>query len=255
MKRIVIIGLREGARMLHIVDRLHEEFNVIALADDINQVASFLKEYEIYATDLFDFSHKEFEGQISSYLDKNINVFRYDELDSMLEKADAIIVVGAPARAGTLNAFLDNSIFNSIFAYKLNGQEVGVLGVLKEVADYYGKQIILSISDEASCLEAKELGIPTISNKKAIIRNRCERYSFEEVEEKLKMFFSNKIELKKKQRTIKSFDIDIEFIRSDFAYLFMKDHPKFMLSDPRSLHCHIDKITVSNDLLLKRREI
>ena len=255
MRRIVIIGLREGVRMLHIVHRLHQEFNVIALADDINQEASFLKDDEIYATDLFDFSHKEFEGQISSYLAKNINVFRYDELDAQIEKADAIVVIGAPAKAGTLNAFLDTSIINSIFAYKLNGQEVGVLGVLKEIADYYGKQIILSISDEASCLEAMELGIPSISNKKATIRNRCDRYSFEEVDKKLQEFFSHKLEVKNKPKVKKPFDIDIEFIRSDFVYLFMKDHPEFNLVDPRNIHCHIDEIKSSNDLLMKRREI
>lgn len=255
MKRIVIIGLREGARMLHIVDRLHEEFNVIALADDINQVASFFKEDEIYATDLFDFSHKEFEGQISSYLNENIHVFKYDELDAQLEKAEAIIVIGAPAKAGTLIAFLDTSIFNSIFSYRLNGQEVGVLGVLKEIADYHGKSIILSISDEASCLEAMELGIPSIPNKKATIRNRCDRYSFEEVDKKLQEFFSHKLEVKDKPKVKKPFDIDIEFIRSDFVYLFMKDHPKFNLVDPRNIHCHIDEINSSNDLLMKRREI
>ena len=255
MKRIVIIGLREGARMLHIVFRLHEEFNVIALAEDINQVASFLEGYEVYATDLFDFSHKEFEGQISSYLNKNIHVFKYGELDDQLKKADAIVVVGAPAKAGTLNAFLDTSIINSIFAYKLNGQEVGILGALKEIADYYGKQIILSISDEASCFEAKELGIPTICNKKATIRNKCDRCSYQEVDDKLKEFFAHEIEFKEKPKVKKAFDIDIEFIRSDFAYLFMKDHPKYELVDSRKIHCHINEINSANDLLLKRREI
>ena len=251
MKKIVIIGLREGVRNLHIVHRLNQEFNVIALAEDINQVAKYLSNYEISATDLFDFSSKEFEGQISSYLDKNIEVFTYEELDEQIKSADGIIVIGAPAKAGTMNAFLDTTLINSIFSYKLNDKEVGVLAILKEICDFYGKSIILSIGDEAACLEAKELDIPTISNKKANIRNNCVRYSYEEVDNKLKEFFDKELVLKDKQRIIKSFDLDIEFIRADFAYLFNKNHPQFISNGPRSLCHHYEQIKKADDLLLK----
>lgn len=255
MKKIVIIGLREGVRNLHIIDRLNEQFNIIALAEDINQVAKYLKGYEIFATDLFDFSAKDFEGQIATYLNPNITSFKYDELDEKLKSCDGVIIIGAPAKAGTLNAFGDSTLFNSIFTYKLNGKEVGMLGILKEITEFYSKNIILSLSDEGAKKEAETLGIHSIANKKASIRNRCERYTYQEVDKQLESFFSNGVKISVINRTSEPYDIEIEFTRSDFAYAFKSTHPDFDFIDARTIVCHKDKLQKADDLLLKRRDM
>lgn len=255
MKKIVIIGLREGVRNLHIIDRLNEQFNIIALAEDINQVAKQLKDCEVSATDLFDFSSKDFEGQIATYLNPNITSFKYDGLDEKLKSCDGVIIIGAPAKAGTLNAFADSTLFNSIFTYKLNGKEVGMLGILKEITEFYGKNIILSLSDEGAKKEAETLDIPAIANKKASIRNRCERYTNEEVDKQLENFFFNGVKTSEINKTSKSYDIEIEFIRSDFAYAFKSTRLGFDFIDARTIACHINKLQKADDLLFKRRDI
>ena len=255
MKKIVIIGLREGVRDLNVVDRLNEEFNVIGLAKDINLVAKHLKGFEVSAIDLKDHSHKDFYGQISSYLDSGITDFKYDELDEYLKKCDGVILVGAPAKAGTEKAFLDTTLINSIFSYTLNGQEIGEIGLFKEIANYYGKEILLVLGDEAAENEAKSLQIPAISVKKSTFRNYCTRYSYDDIDSELETFFANGFEIKQAISTNKQFDLLIEFIRPDFAFDFLKLHDRFITKDPRTLYCHYDKLKCANDLLLLRREL
>ena len=251
MKKIVIIGLREGVRNLHIIDRLNEEFNVIALAEDINQIFRHLKNSEVYATDIFDFSSPEFEGQVSKYLEPNIKSFKYSQLDEYLKSCNSVIVVGAPAKAGTLNAFADTTLLNSIYSYKLNGKEVGILGILREIVGFYGKNIILSIGDEAVKKEAEDLEIPSIVNKKAITRNKCDRFAYEEVDRQLSEFFARSINDNQAAQMNQSYRVDIEFIRSDFAYDFKIKHPQFSFVNPRTLSCLYKKINGADDLLLK----
>ena len=94
-------------------------------------------------------------------------------------KLDAIIEIGAHARAGTLGGFLDHTLTSKEwFCNKINGVEMSELSLHALLSGTYGVPIIASIGDEASCRQAKEY-IPEIfvgAVKIAEVRNFATDY-------------------------------------------------------------------------------
>ncbi len=77
---------------------------------------------------------------------------------SLDETFDAMMVVGAHAMAGTLDAFLDHTQSSmSWYNFYLNGEKHGEIGQCAAWAGHYGVPLVLVTGDEAACQEAERL--------------------------------------------------------------------------------------------------
>ena len=92
---------------------------------------------------------------------------------------DCMIELGAHARAGTLNGFLDHTLSSkSIFSITVNGVEMSELSLHAILCSLYGVPIVAVTGDETACAQAKEY-IPKIYTgavKVASCRNRAKTY-------------------------------------------------------------------------------
>jgi len=99
-------------------------------------------------------------------------------LPSLDESCDCMFCVGAHARAGTINAFLDHTQSSlTWFSYELNGVPHGEMGQQAVWGGAYGVPLVLVAGDVAACNEAREqFAVPeTVAVKQAIGRQyaRC----------------------------------------------------------------------------------
>jgi D-amino peptidase len=71
---------------------------------------------------------------------------------------DACIFVGYHSRAGSTPAILDHTISGgTIFAIKINGQELPELGINAAIAGYYKVPVIMLSGDSETCSQAKTI--------------------------------------------------------------------------------------------------
>lgn len=71
---------------------------------------------------------------------------------------DALIFVGAHARAGVANGVMSHTMNNrTIFEVRVNGVEIGEIGGFALLAGYYNVPLIFVAGDEAACQEAQEI--------------------------------------------------------------------------------------------------
>ena len=94
-------------------------------------------------------------------------------------KIDCQIELGAHARAGTINGFLDHTVSSAeFFTYKVNGEEMSELSLHALVCAAYGVPVVACTGDETVCKQSKEY-IPELYTgavKKASGRNLATRY-------------------------------------------------------------------------------
>ena len=85
-----------------------------------------------------------------------------------------VILLAHHAKAGTLNAFLDHTMYSMHwFDFTLNGESVGELAIEAAYAGHHGVPVILVSGDQAVCNEAKSLpgNVVTACVKHALGRN------------------------------------------------------------------------------------
>ncbi|MFH1570343.1 MAG: M55 family metallopeptidase [Gemmatimonadota bacterium] len=71
---------------------------------------------------------------------------------------DGVILLGHHARAGTRNGFLDHTMSSaSWFEYRINGVEVGEIGIEAAYAGHFGVPVVVVTGDQAACDEAVAL--------------------------------------------------------------------------------------------------
>lgn len=71
---------------------------------------------------------------------------------------DGVILLGHHARAGTLNGFLDHTMSSAAwFEYRINGEEVGEIGIEAAYAGHFAVPVIAVTGDQAACDEAADL--------------------------------------------------------------------------------------------------
>ena len=92
---------------------------------------------------------------------------------------DCLVELGAHARAGTQNAFLDHTISSQkIFSISVNGREMSECTLQAILCAKYGVPIVALTGDEAACAQARNdlPGIFTGAVKQAQGRNRAVTY-------------------------------------------------------------------------------
>jgi len=83
---------------------------------------------------------------------------RGNMMPALDESFDGVILLGHHARAGTLNGFLDHTMSSaSWFEYRINGEEVGEIGIEAAYAGHFGVPVVAVTGDRAVCDEAAEL--------------------------------------------------------------------------------------------------
>lgn len=85
-----------------------------------------------------------------------------------------LILTGHHAMAGTLNGFLDHTVDpNRWFCFRINGRQVGEIGMEAAYAGHFGVPLLFVSGDEAACHEAEGMfpGIVAVAVKRGLGRN------------------------------------------------------------------------------------
>jgi D-amino peptidase len=100
------------------------------------------------------------------------NQMRWSRLDSSVS---GLILLGYHARAGTLHGVLEHTMSSeSWFRLKVNGREIGEIGIDGAIAGSMGVPVIMVSGDDKLCAEARDLFGPeivTVCVKEGIARH------------------------------------------------------------------------------------
>ena len=97
-------------------------------------------------------------------------------MPSLDESFAGLILTGHHAMAGTRDGFLDHTMSpDHWFRFRINGQEVGEIGMETAHAGHFDVPLIMLTGDEAACREAEGLrpGIVTVPVKRGLGRSRA----------------------------------------------------------------------------------
>ena len=96
----------------------------------------------------------------------------FDHMAGIDDTFDAMLYLGAHAKAGTLKGLLDHSFGSGIYCLKFNGIEMGEIGTGAAIAGHFGVPLVMIAGDQAACEEARELlgDIETVSVKEGVTR-------------------------------------------------------------------------------------
>lgn len=142
------------------------------------------------------------------------------------ETFDGVIFLGAHAKAGTMNAFLDHTMKSSSwFDFRINGQAVGEIGIQGAYAGHFNVSVIAVTGDEATADEARALlgDVECAVVKTAITRNRARCVSIPEAHRRIRETVTRAI------RRIKTFKpwkpetpatVELTVYRSDMADVY-----------------------------------
>ncbi len=101
----------------------------------------------------------------------------YQLLPGLTEEFTGLFVIGAHARAGTLEAFQDHTWNRQTwFRFRLAGDECGEIGMWAAYAGHFSVPLLMVSGDTAACREAEDFapGVETAAVKEAISRD-CAR--------------------------------------------------------------------------------
>ncbi len=171
---------------------------------------------------------------------------------------DACMEIGAHAKAGTINAFLEHTQSSrTIFAYSVNGVEYGEAAQGAIFAGAFGVPLVMVSGDVAACEEAKAVfgeKIATAAVKKALRRNVAECMDLKEAEDLIRAAAKDGVE---RYKEFEPFCVDMPmtvhqvYMRTDFCETILdiyKDAVKRV--DSRTVEKVVDKITCYKDVLI-----
>lgn len=168
-----IAGVDSIAQM----DRSSPEYDYtrILLCDSINYAVSAC--YEANADKVYYLDGHAGGGNVfEALIDDRAQKCSLQEWAELLKSGsiDCQIELGAHARAGTINGFLDHTLSSkTIFSIKINGMEMSEPSLHAALCGKFGVPVVAVIGDEAACRQSKEYmpGCYTCEVKKATQRN------------------------------------------------------------------------------------
>jgi len=130
--------------------------------------------------------------------------------------------VGYHAMAGTPQAFIDHTMSNEIFEFRVNGRPTGEIGAQVYLAGHLGVPQLLVTGDEAACKEALALtpGIETVAVKRAYQRFRAECIHPKRAREMIRQAAQRAVALAGRIQPVKlapPITVEITFVRTDLA--------------------------------------
>ena len=225
------------------------------LCDSINKAVSACVEAgadQVYYLDGHGGGGSVFEELIDTRAQKCSSMAEWVELLKS-GSIDCQIELGAHARAGTINGFLDHTLTSkTIFSIKVNGLEMGEPALHAAVCGKYGVPVVAVIGDEATCRQAKE-SVPdcfTCAVKNATERNTAVTYPDAD-----KKMHDTIVAAVKQYRSVSLYrvsepaTVEQTFCRADFCESRMKKQTvAFERVDARTLRKTVPTITSYTDL-------
>jgi D-amino peptidase len=133
--------------------------------------------------------------------------------------ADAVLLIGYHAKAGTIDGVLDHTISSAtVYSIKINGIEMPELGINALVAGAFNVPVVMLSGDKTLCAQARELLGPNVRTalvKEAIGRYAAKHLSFENARKLIRQQAKEGIE---RRRDVKSYKLTPPY-RAELTYL------------------------------------
>lgn len=264
MKKLIIFAAQECANGMTEVSILNSLFCVESVARDSNAVARVAKEhgYETYVYMLHHYVHEKNKRYLGNYLE-DCQIVKDSELASVLAECDKAVLIGIPAMAGTVDAFSDRNYGNMWFDYKLNGERMGQMGMLKVLLAEYGIPVIAVLSGAKGVEEAQGLfdGVKSVVSVYnpyicAGAWQCCSCNPPDEVREKLINAVSDGLQKEWKAYEKWKFPIiaEVDYIRTDYCDIACVLNPNVKRLDARRITWTIHCVKNLDDMITRGEE-
>ncbi len=161
---------------------------------EVNAVASTL--FSLGATQVFvwdnhgsgvNINFDNLDNRVTRFTSDTGNFKRLSEIAPL--SLDGIFLLGYHSREGTINGVLAHTMSSKEFiSHSLNGKRIGEIEQDTYLAGEYGVPVLMVVSDDKGCEQAKEFSpsVVTVVTKTGLGRNKAILRSSEEVVEELK---------------------------------------------------------------------
>ncbi len=132
------------------------------MVEDVNAVINGLFEAGVQEIVVND-SHGSMRNILAHELNPKVSLISgspkpLSMMEGLDETFNGVIFVGYHARAGTQASILDHTISGaSVYAIKINGQEMPELGINAAIAGYYRVPVIMLSGDAETCRQAQSI--------------------------------------------------------------------------------------------------
>ncbi|MEE6259390.1 M55 family metallopeptidase [Plantactinospora sonchi] len=180
MPKILISADLEGVSgVVHPVETNPERYDYergrALMTADVNAVVAGVLEAEPTADIVVADAHGTFRNLLPEDLDPRVRLIRgkprpLGMLGGLDSDVDGLLFVGYHARAGAGPAVLAHTKSDVVLGLRLDGRELGEIGLNAALAGQYGVPVLLLSGDDAACAELSEL-VPeatTIAVKRAL---------------------------------------------------------------------------------------
>lgn len=180
MPKVLISADMEGiSSVVHATetnpDRHDYERGRRLMAAEVNAVVAGVLDAEPSAEVLVADAHGSFRNLVPEDLDQRARLVRgrprrSGMLGGLGDDVDAVLFVGYHARAGTGPAVLAHTMSDAVLGVRLNGRDVGEIGLNAALAGHYGVPVVLLSGDDVACAELSDLvpGATTVAVKQAL---------------------------------------------------------------------------------------
>lgn len=162
-------------------DRYDYERGRALMTAEVNAVIAGVLDAEPSADVLVADAHGPFRNLLPEDLDKRVRLIRgrprpLGMLGGLSDDVDAVLFVGYHARAGTGPAVLAHTMSDAVLGVRLNGGDVGEIGLNAALAGHHGAPVVLLSGDDAACGELLELvpSASTVAVKRALGQGAAE---------------------------------------------------------------------------------
>lgn len=222
MKKILILSYLEGASKIEFVGRIGGNYALERQVADVNACVEALvnEGVKAYVCDLYQKGREIFPRDLT----KLAETVKTSDLEALCKEGlDGVFLIGAHAKNGAGNAFYTYTVNEvSWFSYRLNGMEMGDIGIAAAYFGVFGIPVLLVTGDDGAAREAEELlkTVETAQVKKATCRNYATCLSEEEAERLLKEKSVSSLQLIKTATPFcvgKPYTIEVTYSRVDFC--------------------------------------
>ncbi|MFC0531163.1 M55 family metallopeptidase [Phytohabitans kaempferiae] len=148
-------------------DRYDYERGRALMTAEVNAVIAGVLDAEPSADVLVADAHGPFRNLLPEELDRRVRLIRgkprpLGMLGGLDGDVDAVLFVGYHARAGAGPAVLAHTMSDAVLGVRLNGREVGEIGLNAALAGHHGAPVVFLSGDDVACAELLDL-VPTTS--------------------------------------------------------------------------------------------